>query len=226
MAAIKGGEFERLLSEIRECIDRDDADPSDTSAADRKIAAAANDGEVAKSFTVTLADGTKMRAIDGAEMVKSLTERVEDHEVAFVAGLRQVLDIVKSAAGRLDKLARGRKAAAEPEMEVSEFFAKALAGQAAGKVSGFDVARAETCLNHGQPIPPEIVRKVMGDDTPRTTPREMSPGHFFGKALDAQREGKVSALDVIKAENAVAAGRQPDPSFVRAVMFGHSGTRV
>ena len=224
--AIKGGEFELLLEELR-ALYGDGDDPSDTGAADAKIAAAANDGAVAKSFTVKLADGTEMRAIDGSDMVKSLTARVENNEGAITKALGQLLDIVKVQAARIDKLARRRQGSAETgTVTTTEFFAKALAGQAAGTVSGFDIARAEACLNHGQPVPPEIVRKVMGDGTRGTTPREMSPGHFFGKALDAQRQGKVCGLDLIKAENAIAAGRQPDPNFVRAVMFGHSGTRA
>jgi len=224
--AIKGGEFELLLEELR-ALYGDGDDPSDTGAADAKIAAAANDGAVAKSFTVKLADGTEMRAIDGADMVKSLTARVENNEGAITKALGQLLDIVKVQAARIDKLARRRQGSAETgTVTTTEFFAKALAGQAAGNVSGHDVALAEACLNKGQPVPPEIVRKVMGDGTPRAMAGSMSKDEFFGKALQAQAAGRVSGHEIALAEVAINNGRQPDPNLVRRLAFGHSGTRA
>ena len=101
-----------------------------------------------------------------------------------VKAFGQMLDILKSQGGRINLLEarlgnltqdvrrteKTAKAAAksaeqqEPkEVTVEEFFNKALALQATtGEVNGHEIQLAEYAVNHGQEIPPEIVRKVLG----------------------------------------------------------------
>jgi len=225
--AIKGGEFELLLEELR-ALDGEDADPSDTSDADKKIAAAANDVEVAKSFTVTLADGTKVEALDGVQVVKSLSARVERNEGAVMKALSQVLDIVKAGAAKIDKLARAHGVRVASASRASpEFWARALAAQAAGEVSAMDIAKAEVCWNKGLPIDPALVQKVDSAGSLRSAmPAEIEAGELLNKALEANARGLVSAVEISKAEAAINRGVAPDPSFCRKVLFGHSGTRA
>lgn len=61
-------------------------------------AAAAAEGvdPMAKSFQVTLADGSVVEAQDGTELVKSLFERVDSQEDMMVKALGGTLDLVKS----------------------------------------------------------------------------------------------------------------------------------
>jgi len=42
-----------------------------------------------------------------------------------------------------------------------QFFAKALEAQKSGRITGTEIAVAETYLNKGQPIPSSIVARVM-----------------------------------------------------------------
>ncbi|HEX3486485.1 MAG TPA: hypothetical protein VHT51_15590 [Micropepsaceae bacterium] len=202
LEARKGGEFERLLNEIEGIYD---------------------DEPVAKSFHVVI-DGKKVEAIDGTEIVQELTARVEDQEFAVTKALGQILDVIKAQATQLAKLAKARKSKA-PSMSHIEFYSRAMSAMGEGKISGLDIAKAETCLNHGRPVPPEIVRRVIGDSSATATevPRAMSSGAFLSKALSSQIAGKVSGFEIAKAESAVNRGRPIDPAFVRKVLIGNSG---
>lgn len=144
-------------------------------------------GAMAKSFEVTLPDGTKVQAQDGAEMVKALTERLDNTETTMAKALGDAVNLIKGQAGLIKSLqekviklsneGRGRKAVvnlvdkpAGTPMAKSEpagvtpdvFFAKALDAQKAGRISGTDVAYAESLLNRGQNLPEALVQRVMG----------------------------------------------------------------
>lgn len=144
---------------------------------------------MAKSFTLTLEDGTVVEAQDGAEMVKALSERVEASEANFAKAMGSAVELIKGQAeliksmqGQLAKLSgegRGRKAVVsvveKPDpaantmaksltpdgMTSEQFFAKAFAAQREGKISGTEIAVAETYLNRGQAIPEHIVQRVV-----------------------------------------------------------------
>lgn len=192
-------DFEALLGEIGDLHKAMPAD--DTAKDDAKIEAAAEDGaeesddagdeggeadgdkggkEVAKSFKLKLEDGTEVDAMDGSELIKSLTERVENFEKGSATALRQVLDIVKSQAGEIAKLrgaGKGRKAVvtvAEKKpagddvnksesdgVKPADFLAKSMQAFTAGKITGHDVRLAEIAVNQGKPVPAHIVRAVL-----------------------------------------------------------------
>ena len=46
-------------------------------------------------------------------------------------------------------------------LSANEFMAKALAAQASGRLTGLDVARAESALNKGLPVPQDVVNRVI-----------------------------------------------------------------
>lgn len=141
---------------------------------------------MAKSFKFTLEDGTEVEAQDGSELVKSLHDRVAKTEGEMFKALETAVtlikgqgDLIKSMQDQIKKLAgegRGRKAVvsvvekpgpegvmakAQPDgMSHDDFFAKAFAAQREGRLSGTDIAIAESCLNRGEAIPQNIVQRV------------------------------------------------------------------
>lgn len=160
---------------------------------DAEIAAAAEgegekgdeDETVAKSFTVTMADGTTVEAVDGSEMIKSLIARVEDSDAALLAtggAVTALTDMVKSLAGQVEALQNTgvrRKAVlaiTEKPAPVADvlaksdapagvtgevFMAKALEANAAGRITSVQVAYCENLINAGQTPPAELVRAVL-----------------------------------------------------------------
>ena len=142
-----------------------------------------------KSFAHTLEDGTELEAIDGTELVKSLMARVESNEGTVMKALGTAVDLlgkqgdmIKSLQDEVKKLAgegRGRKTVvsvsekpvagatmaksqgAADGLSANEFMAKALAAQASGRLTGLDVARAESALNKGLPVPQDVVNRVI-----------------------------------------------------------------
>lgn len=142
-----------------------------------------------KSFALKLEDGTELEAIDGTELVKSLMARVESNEGTVMKALGTAVDLlgkqgdmIKSLQDEVKKLAgegRGRKTVvsvsekpvagatmaksqgADDGLSANEFMAKALAAQASGRLTGLDVARAESALNKGLPVPQDVVNRVI-----------------------------------------------------------------
>ena len=142
---------------------------------------------MAKSFELTLEDGTRLVAQDGTEIVKSLRARVEQNEEQMSKALGSAVELIKgqsalikSLSERVAKLSgegRGRKtvvsvvekpgpgastmAKSEPAgLSPEQFFVKALDAQKAGRISGTEIAVAEACLNRGEAIPASIVQRV------------------------------------------------------------------
>lgn len=142
---------------------------------------------MAKSFKLTLDDGTELEAQDGTELVKALSDRLDENDAKMTKALGSAValikgqgEMIKSLVDQVKKLSgegRGRKTVVsvvekpestmakshQPEgLSPDQFFAKALAAQREGRISGTDIAVAETYLNRGQEIPAAIVQRVMG----------------------------------------------------------------
>ena len=160
---------------------------------DEGVGAEGGDGDgdetMGKSFALKLEDGTELEAIDGTELVKSLMARVESNEGTVMKALGTAVDLlgkqgnmIKSLQDEVKKLAgegRGRKTVvsvsekpvagatmaksqgAADGLSANEFMAKALAAQASGRLTGLDVARAESALNKGLPVPQDVVNRVI-----------------------------------------------------------------
>jgi hypothetical protein len=134
---------------------------------------------MAKSFTLTLEDGTEVDAIDGAALIKSLSDRIEANEAVTVQALTSAVDLIKSLQGQVAKLGKApvprktvltvaeRPAAAaapasqEAGMDVEEFLAKAFEAQCQGKLTGHDVSTAEALIRNGKRPPAHVLSVVM-----------------------------------------------------------------
>lgn len=200
-------QFEQLVAELDTMAK---ALPADNGEDDEKIQAAAAEGggdgddddmggkpdgdaddegkPVAKSFTLTLEDGTTMEAVDGAEMVKSLQEQVSGLEGNMVKAMGAAVDLIKKQGDMLKSLTAqvaklsgtgaGRKAVvsitekapaageqmtkSEPQgVSPNEFMAKAMEAFNVGKLTSLQIATAEACINRGEKIPDAIVTTVL-----------------------------------------------------------------
>lgn len=151
------------------------------------------DEQMGKSFRFTLDNGEEMEAIDGTKLVKSLIARFESFgveaaskEEAMTKALGVTVDLIKSQGEaiaslqsevkRLASEGRGRKtvvsvaekpaagtmAKSEPAgVSGDEFMAKCLSAQAAGRITGLEVAKAEGYLLKGLAVPADIVKRVL-----------------------------------------------------------------
>lgn len=207
--------FEKLLSDLAQATTEQEALskalPADDGTDDKKIQAAAEEGgsgdgksaegdadnkgdgddkdkPMAKSFKVTMPDGTEVDAEDGTELVKALNQRLDANEAelgkafAGVIGLlKGQAEMIKSLSEQVKKLGgegRGRKAMvtisekkdvttplakseAKDGLTGEQFMAKAMSAQKEGRINGFQVSLAEACLNKGQEIPADIVQRVL-----------------------------------------------------------------
>lgn len=139
------GAFEELIQEMGLSIGREPAD------------------DVGQSLVFKATDGTLVKAVDGTPALMALRSRVRRNEKRMIRAVRQVVDIVKSQAAQIDDLTgKPKRPATAPQGTVTadEFFSKALTAQAAGKITGLDISRAEAALNNGQTVPADIVRRV------------------------------------------------------------------
>lgn len=206
MTTAAGG-FDKLLGELEVLSKAIPADGADADAdADAKVAAAAADGadagadadadpdkkdgeELGKSFEITLADGSKVEAQDGTELIKALNTRIDATEGQMLKALESAVGLLKSQGALIKSLqdqvaklgneGRGRKTivsivdkpdAAAAALAKSEdkgvtpeaFMAKALTALKDGKISGSDLSLAEACVNRGTQIPANIISSVLG----------------------------------------------------------------
>lgn len=195
----KTGSFDALIGELSEELTK--ALPgADAGAVE---GAAAGDGEadkegdeeldedgkpvMAKSFKLTLEGGEEVDAIDGSELIKALTDRIEANEAATIGALTTAVQVIaaqgalvkslQDKVGELSASGKGRKAVvAITERPVTEelkksdtadtmsgeqFMAKAIVAQAAGAINGTQVATAEAFINSNKPPPAEIVAAVL-----------------------------------------------------------------
>lgn len=145
-----------------------------------------DDAPMAKSFQVTMPDGSVVEAQDGTALVKSLRDRLDATEQSMTKALEQAstlikgqTDLIKSLQSQVQKLAgagRGRKAVVSvaekpapagmaksetPGISGEEFMAKAIGAMKAGRLTGMQVSIAEACLNRGQAVPADIIASVL-----------------------------------------------------------------
>jgi hypothetical protein len=205
--------FDKLLVEIGEveALHKAMGDDADGEGDDTKIKDAAEDGNadadddgkndvtgddddgeapMGKSFQVTLADGTKVDAYDGEELMKSLIERVGANEGQMLKALGGAIKLIKSQGELIKSLqnkvqefgsaGKGRKAVLtihdkKPAgdlakshgdedgnaLTANDFMAKAHAAFDAGKISGKELASADTSLRNKWPVDAGVVQKVL-----------------------------------------------------------------
>jgi hypothetical protein len=158
-----------------------DADADDAASADGKPA-------MAKSMTATGADGEEVEVVDATEMLKSLQDGLNAQGDVLAKALSTMTtamqkqgEVIKSLHAKVEALSsqgRGRKTVvsvverpapagtmaksteADAGVTSQEFMAKCLSAQAAGKLTAFDVSRAEVAINNGVAVPADIVSAV------------------------------------------------------------------
>lgn len=140
---------------------------------------------MAKSFEVTLGDGTKAEAIDAGMLVKSLQDQIASLEggmlksmTAAMGVIKQQGEMLKSLHEKVQKLGgqgAGRKstvavtekpvatmAKSEPTgMDATEFLAKSEAAFNAGRISGLELSTIEACINRGKQPSADIIARVV-----------------------------------------------------------------
>lgn len=148
------------------------------------------DQVLSKALTVLDADGKPVEAIDATDMIKSLQDKVAGYDDVLAkalggigAVLKKQTDLIKSLQDNVAKLAgqgSGRKAvfmavekpgiggdtmaksgaAAEGQLTVEDFFAKANTAFDAQKISGQELNTISVCIRQNVPIDAALIRKV------------------------------------------------------------------
>lgn len=181
-AAVEGAGADKDDAEIAAAAAEADADKKDDDDKD------AEGKPMAKSFQITLEDGTVVDAVDGADMIKSLMDRVEKNEgetaavlEAAVSTIKTQGDLIKSMLGRFDDLASQSR----PRKAVLSVVEKPAA---------------------------------VADDLVKSQGSTITSEQLMAKAMDARAQGRISGNDIAVAEQMINVGKAPSPAFIQAVM--------
>lgn len=153
-----------------------------------------DEGKMTKSFVLKLEDGTEVEAQDGTEMVKALTARVEAAEAGLAAegplhkALETAVGMLKSQGEMIKSL----------QAKVTE-----LAGAGRGRKTVVTVAEKHA----------PGASTMAKSETP-----SMSGKEFMAKALEAQKAGRLTALDVAIAEGHLNRGSAVPEAIVARVV--------
>lgn len=128
------------------------------------IAVIGSQGELVKSlgaqlvvFGETFAAQEKTIG-EQASLIKSLQDNL-GKVAATGAGRKAVLTVAERHTGTAT--AQAAKNGMPDGVSTDQFFAKAFDKQGQGKITGVDIALAETCLNAGMPVPEGLVSRVL-----------------------------------------------------------------
>lgn len=179
---------------------------------DDAIAAAAADGEsddddelLGKSMVVTMPDGEEVEAYDGiavvtamAKSLRAMKGRLAQTETALTKALHKTVEINKELAG---------KAKAQSALIKSlESRIEKMGGQGAGRKSTVSV--------HERPDTTSLSKSVGSEG--------IEPALFKSMALQAQKGGKISGIDVSMIESYINSGQADKipPHLITAVAGG------
>ena len=184
--------------------------PAAEVADDKKIAAAAGaDGDdenkegegdkpaegapMAKSFQVTLADGTVVDAEDGTELVKSLLTRVDNTEETIAKALGGTIDLVKALTGQMNSTTALVKSL---QTQVAE-----LSGQGRGR---------KTMVS--------VHEKLATTDLTKSEQPGIKPEEFMAKSHAAFAAHKISGHELTMIDVSMRTGNAVDQSLVAKVL--------
>jgi hypothetical protein len=159
-----------------------------------------NPEALGKSMTVTTEDGEQMEAVDGTALVKSLIARVETMEAGNAAhgeDLTKSLGMIKDA-----MLTQTDVIKAQGEM------IKSLQANMA-TLMGAGHGRKSIVTVHEKPDP-TLTKSVQAEGLTRD--------EFMAKALDKQKEGKLTSREVAIAEASLNRGIQVPDHITRKVV--------
>lgn len=148
-----------------------------------------------KSFKVTMADGSEVEAVDGAEMIKALRDEIDDTHGAIAKALGSAVSLIKGQGDTLKKQATLIKSLTEK--------VEALGKQGAGR---------KTVLSLVEKTPASALAKSTGSED------GMDVNTFMAKALAAQAAGVVNGQEICVAEAQLNRGEKLDPRFAARVM--------
>ena len=111
-------------------------------------------GELAKALSQTV-----QLVGQQAELIKSLQERVNVLS-GEGRGRKSAVVFPTSKPDASQQMAKAMGSEQQQGIPAHEFMAKALTAQAQGLITGLDVSRAESHLNHRLPVPADIVSRV------------------------------------------------------------------
>lgn len=112
--------------------------------------------------TMAKALGQAVSLIKGqGAMIKSLQDQIKKLS-GEGRGRKAVVSVVEKPAPDAGAATMAKSLGDKGGVTPETFFAKALEAQRAGRISGTDIALAETMLNRGQQIPESIVTRVLG----------------------------------------------------------------
>lgn len=208
--------FEKLLAELQELqSDQEDlqkALPDDSGEDDEKIRAAAEDGRTHDPDVEPDSDRGEREddEVDEGEVtVKSFTLKLDDGtEIEAQDGA----ELVKALTARLDKTEASMKGALETAVSLikkqgdmikslSERVAK-LGGEGRGRKAVVSV----------------VERPNPGSTLSKSDPASMTGEEFLAKALDAQKAGRITSLDVATAEACLNRGQPVPASIIQRVV--------
>lgn len=134
-------------------------------------------GKMCKSFDMTLDNGETVEAVDGMELIKSLSDRMDDQDgkvYTVLSAQTALLKAMQEDIFNMRQQGRGRKTSltmhdkptptplAKAEgIPAAEFLNKCLDAQKAGRITGLDVATAESYIQRSMDVPDSIKSRVL-----------------------------------------------------------------
>ena len=160
------------------------------------------DKMMGKSFTVTLEDGTELEAVEGTELMKSLMLKVNDNRDSMEKALGLAVTNLKSLGEKFTRQSTVLKSQGDLIKSLQENIER-IGGQGKGR---------KTVVSVHEKRSPEELKK--SDETEQGLGRQ----EFMAKALSAQREGKVTGLELSQAESYLNRGLIIPESIVNKVL--------
>ncbi len=161
-----------------------------------------DDKMMGKSFTVKLEDGTELEAVEGTELMKSLMLKVNDNRDSMEKALGLAVTNLKSFSEKLTRQTTVVKSQGDLIKSLQENIER-IGDQGKGR---------KTVISVHEKRSPEELRK--SDETEQGLGRQ----EFMAKALSAQREGKVTGLELSQAESYLNRGMSIPESIVNKVL--------
>jgi hypothetical protein len=168
-------------------------------------------GEMRKSFSVKLSDGSDLEVEDGAALVKALTDRFEASEQKVLQTLDSAVAVIKSQ-GALIKSLSDNLDSAQTAVKAQDTLVKSL--QADLKKIGSTGAGRKTVVSVSE-------RQSQGATETMAKggmPEGVSTEEFFAKADEKQKAGRITGADIALAEACLNSGQQVPANLIHRVM--------
>ena len=146
---------------------------------------------MAKSFQVTLEDGSVVEAQDGAEMIKALTARIDASDASVTKALTSAVALIKSQGEMLKSF--------NDKLTAQAVLIKSIGNEGKGRKAVVSI----TDKNDGTQAAPE--------------PKGLTGEEFMAKAMDLQKAGKLMAKDISAIETYIGRGAAVPEALIKRV---------